>query len=201
VILLFHSFPGTFAFREFSISFILYRAIPFVTCPLENQVLTMKSNIASLSGIIAFQTFSNIHAFSIHNHLHGRIIITRTNDHITSTNLQAVTPKFEEVCETTGVTLTRFMHEVERCNPELQELAQLFSGIQTASKAITNLVKRSQLPNSSVLGLEGAINVQGEDQKVCKICTEMLLSIYFKYMCVTDTRLCYSQMNKFFIET
>jgi fructose-1,6-bisphosphatase len=58
------------------------------------------------------------------------------------------------------------MHEVERCNPELQELAQLFSGIQTASKAITNLVKRSQLPSSSVLGLEGAINVQGEDQKV-----------------------------------
>ena len=80
--------------------------------------------------------------------------------------LYAVSPEFQEVCETTGVTLTRFMHEVERCNPELEELAQLFSGIQTASKAITNLVKRSQLPSSSVLGLEGNINVQGEDQKV-----------------------------------
>ena len=80
--------------------------------------------------------------------------------------LHAVSPEFQEVCETTGVTLTRFMHEVEKCNPELEELAQLFSGIQTASKAITNLVKRSQLPSSSVLGLEGNINVQGEDQKV-----------------------------------
>lgn len=83
-----------------------------------------------------------------------------------STNLKAITPHFEEVCETTGITLTRFMHEVERCNPELQELAQLFSGIQIASKAIHNLVKRSQLPGTCVLGLEGAVNVQGEDQKV-----------------------------------
>lgn len=146
----------------------------------------MKSTIVSLCGSIAFQTFSNIHAFSIHNHLQGRIIITRTNDHITSTNLQAVTPQFEEVCETTGVTLTRFMHEVERCNPELQELAQLFSGIQTASKAITNLVKRSQLPNSSVLGLEGAINVQGEDQKVCKICIEMLLQQIHAFILIDE---------------
>jgi len=148
----------------------------------------MKSNIVSLCGIIAFQTFSILQAFSIHNHLQvqGRIMNTRTNDHITSTNLQAVTPQFEEVCETTGVTLTRFMHEVERCNPELQELAQLFSGIQTASKAITNLVKRSQLPSSSVLGLEGAINVQGEDQKVCKICREVLkkswVNLYIEYI-------------------
>lgn len=76
---------------------------------------------------------------------------------------------FDDICETTGVTLTRFMHETERINPELQELAQLFSGIQTAAKAISNLVKRSQLPNSSMLGLEGAINVQGEDQKVRKL--------------------------------
>lgn len=75
-------------------------------------------------------------------------------------------PRLEDVCETTGVTLTRFMIEVERVNPELQELAQLFSGIQTAAKAISNLVKRSQLPTSSTLGYQGEVNVQGEDQKV-----------------------------------
>lgn len=100
-----------------------------------------------------------------------------TKSHIDSSNRfsaptlysSPVTPEFDEICDTTGVTLTRFMHEVERVNPELQELAQLFSGIQTASKAITNLVKRSQLPSSSLLGLEGAINVQGEDQKVCSV--------------------------------
>ena len=96
--------------------------------------------------------------------VHAFIPLNFKHTHMVS--LHAVTPEFQEVCETTGVTLTRFMHEVERCNPELEELAQLFSGIQTASKAITNLVKRSQLPSSSVLGLEGNINVQGEDQKV-----------------------------------
>ena len=43
--------------------------------------------------------------------------------------LKAVSPEFDEVCNTTGVTLTRFMHEVENVNPELSELAQLISGI------------------------------------------------------------------------
>lgn len=124
----------------------------------------------SILGLQSF-SFCSIHAFSIHSNLQGRI---NTN---TSAKLQAVTPQFEEVCETTGVTLTRFMHEVERCNPELQELAQLFSGIQTASKAITNLVKRSQLPNSSVLGLEGSINVQGEDQKKLDVITNDILKM------------------------
>lgn len=78
----------------------------------------------------------------------------------------ACAPTLDNVCETTGVTLTRFMIEVERVNPDLQELAQLFSGIQTAAKAISNLVKRSQLPSSSSLGYQGQVNVQGEDQKV-----------------------------------
>ena len=81
--------------------------------------------------------------------------------------MTATLPVFDEVCDTTGITLTRFMMEVERLNPELEELTELFSGIQNATKAIANLVKRSQLPSSSVLGLEGNVNVQGEDQKVC----------------------------------
>ena len=76
-------------------------------------------------------------------------------------------PVFDEVCETTGVTLKRFMSEVAYLNPELVELATLFGAIETACKAISNLVKRSQLPSSETLGYEGNINVQGEDQKVC----------------------------------
>mmetsp|Transcript_4513 Transcript_4513/g.5532 ORF Transcript_4513/g.5532 Transcript_4513/m.5532 type:complete len:420 (-) Transcript_4513:700-1959(-) len=95
--------------------------------------------------------------------------------------LRAVSPEFDEVCDTTGVTLTRFMQEVENVNPELSELAQLISGIQTASKAISNLVKRSQLPSSSVLGLEGAINVQGEDQKKLDVITNDVLKRALKH--------------------
>jgi len=88
---------------------------------------------------------------------------------------QAVSPVFDEVCGTTGITLTRFMQNVERVNPELQELSQLFSGIQTSAKAISNLVKRSHLPNSGLLGLEGAVNVQGEDQKKLDVITNEIL--------------------------
>jgi fructose-1,6-bisphosphatase I len=74
-------------------------------------------------------------------------------------------PVFDEVCETTGVTLKRFMAEVSMLNPEISELTTLFGGIETACKALANLVKRSQLPSSETLGLEGEINIQGEDQK------------------------------------
>jgi fructose-1,6-bisphosphatase I len=84
-------------------------------------------------------------------------------------------PVFDEVCETTGVTLTRFMNEVAMLNPELKELTTLFGAIDTACKAITNLVKRSQLPSSETLGYQGAVNVQGEDQKKLDVITNDLL--------------------------
>jgi fructose-1,6-bisphosphatase I len=80
-------------------------------------------------------------------------------------------PVFDEVCDTTGVTLTRFMSEVAMLNPDLSELTTLFGAIDTACKAISSLVKRSQLPSSSVLGYQGNVNVQGEDQKVSLLCT------------------------------
>ncbi len=84
-------------------------------------------------------------------------------------------PVFDEVCETTGVTLKRFMAEVAMLNPELSELTTLFGGIETACKAITNMVKRSQLPSSETLGLEGEVNVQGEDQKKLDVITNDVL--------------------------
>mmetsp|Transcript_9916 Transcript_9916/g.20183 ORF Transcript_9916/g.20183 Transcript_9916/m.20183 type:complete len:406 (+) Transcript_9916:67-1284(+) len=85
-------------------------------------------------------------------------------------------PIFDEVCETTGVTLTRFMIEVAMLNPELQELPSLFSGIETACKAISNMVKRSQL--TGLTGLAdggGSINVQGEEQKQLDVMTNDVL--------------------------
>lgn len=84
-------------------------------------------------------------------------------------------PVFDEVCETTGVTLKRFMVEVAMLNPELTELTTLFGAIETACKAITNLVKRSQLPSSETLGYQGEVNVQGEDQKKLDVITNDLL--------------------------
>eukprot|EP00558_Chaetoceros_sp_UNC1202_P003906 CAMPEP_0197240112 /NCGR_PEP_ID=MMETSP1429-20130617/6463_1 /TAXON_ID=49237 /ORGANISM="Chaetoceros sp., Strain UNC1202" /LENGTH=403 /DNA_ID=CAMNT_0042699689 /DNA_START=28 /DNA_END=1235 /DNA_ORIENTATION=- len=84
-------------------------------------------------------------------------------------------PVFDEVCDTTGVTLTRFMAEVAMLNPEISELTTLFGAIDTSCKAIANLVKRSQLPSSETLGLEGEVNIQGEDQKKLDVITNDLL--------------------------
>uniref|UniRef100_A0A7S4N6P9 fructose-bisphosphatase n=1 Tax=Odontella aurita TaxID=265563 RepID=A0A7S4N6P9_9STRA len=84
-------------------------------------------------------------------------------------------PVFDEVCETTGVTLKRFMSEVAILNPEITELTTLFGGIEIACKALSNLVKRSQLPSSETLGYEGNINVQGEDQKKLDVISNDIL--------------------------
>jgi len=88
---------------------------------------------------------------------------------------QTKVPVFDEVCETTGVTLTRFMNEVAILNPEISELTTLFGAIDTACKAISNMVKRSQLPSSETLGYQGAVNIQGEDQKKLDLITNDLL--------------------------
>jgi fructose-1,6-bisphosphatase I len=84
-------------------------------------------------------------------------------------------PVFDEVCETTGVTLKRFLSEVAMLNPELVELTTLFGGIETACKALTNLVKRSQLPSSETLGYQGEVNIQGEDQKKLDVISNDIL--------------------------
>jgi len=67
------------------------------------------------------------------------------------------------------------MAEVAMLNPEISELTTLFGAIDTSCKAITNLVKRSQLPSSETLGYQGEVNIQGEDQKKLDVITNDLL--------------------------
>jgi fructose-1,6-bisphosphatase I len=107
----------------------------------------------------------------------NKILMSTTADEINQNNVQYTTKAqvFHEVCDTTGVTLKRFMCEVATINPELTELTTLFAAIETACKAISNLVRRSQLPSSNTLGLEGEINIQGEDQKKLDVITNDLL--------------------------
>ena len=98
-----------------------------------------------------------------------------TEDAPVMTRKEYKAPVFDEVCETTGVTLTRFMSEVSSLNPEISELTTLFGAIDTSCKAIADLVKRSQLPSSETLGYQGEVNVQGEDQKKLDVITNDLL--------------------------
>jgi hypothetical protein len=88
-------------------------------------------------------------------------------------------PVFDEVCETTGVTLKRFMSEVAMVNPELEEMTVLFGAIETACKAISNLVKRSQLPSSETLGYEGNVNVQVSFWHSLRKLVLMSYAVYF----------------------
>jgi fructose-1,6-bisphosphatase I len=48
--------------------------------------------------------------------------------------------------------MKRFMNEVALLNPELTELTVLFGAIETSCKAISNLVRKSQLPSTTTLG-------------------------------------------------
>ena len=72
-------------------------------------------------------------------------------------------PVLDDVCETLGVTLTRFMNEVTMLHPELQELTTVFGAIDTACKAISNQVKRSQLPSSQPLGYRDGYDGDDDD--------------------------------------
>jgi fructose-1,6-bisphosphatase I len=105
----------------------------------------------------------------------NRFITAATEESVLTRKAKRRIPKFDEVCDTTGVTLTRFMNEVAMLNPDLKELTTLFGAIDTACKAISNLVKRSQLPSSETLGLQGDVNIQGEDQKKLDVITNNLL--------------------------
>ena len=107
--------------------------------------------------------------------IHPAAFRPKTDLNVASSEPKTKAPVFDEVCETTGVTLKRFMTEVAALNPELQELTTLFGAISTACKAISNLVKRSQLPFSQTLGYQGEVNVQGEDQKKLDVITNDLL--------------------------
>eukprot|EP00629_Pelagomonadales_sp_RCC1024_P008538 CAMPEP_0119259756 /NCGR_PEP_ID=MMETSP1329-20130426/441_1 /TAXON_ID=114041 /ORGANISM="Genus nov. species nov., Strain RCC1024" /LENGTH=411 /DNA_ID=CAMNT_0007259157 /DNA_START=45 /DNA_END=1280 /DNA_ORIENTATION=- len=90
-------------------------------------------------------------------------------------------PVFSDVCSETGVTLSRFMIETALANPELAELESIFSSIETASKTISNLVRRSSLTGLTGYLDSGAINVQGEEQKKLDVITNDILKNALRY--------------------
>jgi fructose-1,6-bisphosphatase I len=88
-------------------------------------------------------------------------------------------PKFTEKCEYSGVTLSRYVLEMARANPEkpdLVELVSVMTAVERACKTISNLVRKA--PMSDILGLEeggGSINIQGEEQKKLDVITNTVL--------------------------
>merc|ERR1740127_289106 len=92
-----------------------------------------------------------------------------------------VEPVFPEVCEYAGVTLSRYVLEMARANPEKPELVELVSvmtSVERACKTISNLVRTAPIQQAALLGLEGdgdSINIQGEEQKKLDVITNTVL--------------------------
>jgi len=64
-----------------------------------------------------------------------------------------------------SMTLTRYMMEYSRENPELRDLESLMASVQMACKTISLLVQRAGLSDLTGLNDGATRNVQGEDQK------------------------------------
>ena len=94
---------------------------------------------------------------------------------------KTVAPVFDEICEQTGVTLSRYMMEVARQNPELRDLESLMGGIQQACKTIANLVDRATITGMVGYEASGNINIQGEEQKKLDVITNDVLKNALRY--------------------
>ncbi len=108
----------------------------------------------------------------------------RNNTKTQAATLERVAPTapiFSDVCSETGVTLSRFMIETALANPELSELESIFSSIETASKTISNLVRRSSLTGLTGYLDSGNINIQGEEQKKLDVITNDVLKNALRY--------------------
>ena len=93
-----------------------------------------------------------------------------------------VTVPDSDVCEQTGVTLSRYILENVRANPDLQGIDSIFTALQTACKAISQLVRNSHFNDMN--GLQdggGSMNVQGEEQKKLDVVTNDVLKKALKW--------------------
>merc|ERR1719161_1296014 len=80
------------------------------------------------------------------------------------------------------MTLTRFMIEQAKFNPELADMESLMTSIQMACKQIASLVSRAGIQD--LTGLEeggGSVNVQGEEQKKLDVLSNTVLKNALKY--------------------
>lgn len=75
------------------------------------------------------------------------------------------TPVHEDVCAQTGITLSRYMMELSRANPQLKEVESIFSALQVACKTISKMVRTAALTGQTGYHDDDTINAHGEQQK------------------------------------
>ncbi|CAK9009324.1 unnamed protein product [Durusdinium trenchii] len=94
---------------------------------------------------------------------------------------QRVVDEFEDVCEQTGVTLSRYCIELANRGIIDEDLSSIFNSIREAAKVISKLVNTAPLKQAELLGLQGEINVQGEDQKKLDVITNDVFKNALRY--------------------
>lgn len=92
-----------------------------------------------------------------------------------------VVDEFEDVCEQTGVTLSRYCIELANRGKIDEDLNSIFNSIREAAKVIAKLVNTAPLQQAELLGLQGEINVQGEDQKKLDVITNDVFKNALRY--------------------
>ncbi|CAK9020713.1 6-bisphosphatase [Durusdinium trenchii] len=97
------------------------------------------------------------------------------------TTAQRVVDEFEDVCEQTGVTLSRYCIELANRGIIDEDLSSIFNSIREAAKVISKLVNTAPLKQAELLGLQGEINVQGEDQKKLDVITNDVFKNALRY--------------------
>lgn len=101
--------------------------------------------------------------------------------HINITRCKVSPDSFEGVCEQTGITLTRYLMELSKRKLVDEDLVSVFDSIREATKVIAKLVNTAPLQAADLLGLQGEINVQGEDQKKLDVITNEVFKSALKY--------------------
>jgi len=95
--------------------------------------------------------------------------------------ISRVVDEFEDVCEQTGVTLSRYCIELANRGKIDEDLSSIFNSIREAAKVISKLVNTAPLQQAELLGLQGEINVQGEDQKKLDVITNDVFKNALRY--------------------
>lgn len=89
--------------------------------------------------------------------------------------------EIKDVCNQSGITLARYMIELEKQGVVDGELGLIMNSIREATKVIACLIRKAPLQQAELLGLEGEVNVQGEDQKKLDVITNEVLKNALRY--------------------
>lgn len=146
-----------------------YKSLLLAALSLSNAaafVPTPKPTITSTISLKDSEQQDPINPSLIHPKHHLAANNNGHNNHKKPSSKSFRNPIHRNVCAQTGVTLSRYMMEMERLNPDLSELESIFTSIQVGCKAISKLVRTSSLEsNTGAAHGGGAINVQGEEQQ------------------------------------